>query len=116
MIHPTIAVCLPPDEASPVVAELDTAGFRTAVFDSAGGLEAMLSVPGDVVVAIIDCENDFDTSLNMYQLLKAQARPVPALMIVSARGLDRLAGSPATSSIDDEYVTRPYSAESIRWR
>jgi pilus assembly protein CpaE len=36
-------------------------------------------------------------------------------MVVSPRALDRMAGS-ATTSLADEYFTRPYSAESIRWR
>ena len=36
-------------------------------------------------------------------------------MVVSPRALDRLAAHDR-SRLDDEYFTRPYSAESIRWR
>ena len=36
-------------------------------------------------------------------------------MVVSPRTLDKL-GSGASGSVEDEYFTRPYSAESLRWR
>ena len=36
-------------------------------------------------------------------------------MVVSPRTLDQLGGA-AGASVEDEYFTRPYSAESLRWR
>jgi hypothetical protein len=35
---------------------------------------------------------------------------------VSPAVLDRLSAGGAPSSDEDEYLTRPYSAESLRWR
>jgi len=66
-------------------------------------------------VAILDGENDFDRTLEMYALLHDDDRNIPALMVVAARALDRmsLAGK---ARVNDEYFTRPYSAESLRWR
>jgi pilus assembly protein CpaE len=51
----------------------------------------------------------------MYALLHDDDRNIPALMVVAARALDRmsLAGK---ARVNDEYFTRPYSAESLRWR
>ena len=37
-------------------------------------------------------------------------------MVVSPRALDRLAGASGKTGINDEYFTRPYSSESLRWR
>ena len=37
-------------------------------------------------------------------------------MIVSARTLDRLAGAAGRAGAHDEYFTRPYSPEALRWR
>jgi pilus assembly protein CpaE len=66
-------------------------------------------------VAILDGENDFDKTLEMYALLHDEDRNIPALMVVAPRALDRmsLAGK---ARVNDEYFTRPYSAESLRWR
>ena len=37
-------------------------------------------------------------------------------MVVSPRALDQLAARHGDGSVEDEYFTRPYSAESLRWR
>ena len=37
-------------------------------------------------------------------------------MVVSPRALEQLVAHPTASSTEDEYFTRPYSAESLRWR
>jgi pilus assembly protein CpaE len=37
-------------------------------------------------------------------------------MVVSAHALEQLAADPTASSLEDEYLTRPYSADSLRWR
>jgi Flp pilus assembly CpaE family ATPase len=112
--RPAIAVALPSDESAPVAAELRAAGFTAAIVNHPDALEALLASRRDVAVAILDGETDFDQSLEYYSLLRDNGRAVPALMVVSERTLSRLSG--ASGSVEDEYFTRPYSAESLRWR
>jgi pilus assembly protein CpaE len=69
-----------------------------------------------ISVAVLDGEGDFDVSLEYYALLHEGGRNIPALMVVSPRALDRLAATSSSSSVEDEYLTRPFSAESLRWR
>jgi MinD-like ATPase involved in chromosome partitioning or flagellar assembly len=112
--RPAIAVALPSDESAPVAAELRAAGFTAATVNHPDELEALLSSRRDIAVAILDGETDFDQSLEYYSLLRDNGRAVPALMVVSERTLSRISG--ASGSVEDEYFTRPYSAESLRWR
>ena len=114
MARPAIAVALPSDESAPVAAELRAAGFTAATVNHPDELEALLSSRRDIAVAILDGETDFDQSLEYYSLLRENGRAVPALMVVSERTLSRLTGT--SGSVEDEYFTRPYSAESLRWR
>ncbi len=115
MARPAVVIALPADEAGPVEAELREAGFPTLTVASAVELEELLLSRRDVAVAILDGETDFDASLEYYGLLREQGRSIPALMVVSPRALDKLESS-AGGSVEDEYFTRPYSAESLRWR
>jgi pilus assembly protein CpaE len=112
--RPAIAVALPSDESVPVAAELRAAGFTAATVNHPDELEALLASRRDIAVAILDGETDFDQSLEYYSLLRDNGRAVPALMVVSERTLSRMTGS--SGSVEDEYFTRPYSAESLRWR
>jgi pilus assembly protein CpaE len=112
--RPSIAVSLPDEESVPVAAELREAGFTVVTVSHPDELEAFLAGNRDVAVAILDGETDFDQSLEFYGLLRDGGRAIPALMVVSPRTLDKL-GS-ASGSVEDEYFTRPYSAESLRWR
>src|SRR5213593_2878367 len=114
MARPAIAVALPGEEAAPVAAELRAAGFTAATVNHPDELEALLVSRRDVAVAILDGETDFDQSLEYYSLLRDNGRAIPALMVVSERALTRISG--ASGSVEDEYFTRPYSAESLRWR
>jgi len=114
--RPAVAIALPPDEATPVAAELRDAGFPSITVAQPDQLEALLNSRRDVAVAILDGETDFDQSLEYYGLLREGGRKIPALMVVSPRALEQLGAHPTASSADDEYFTRPYSAESIRWR
>lgn len=116
MARPAVAIALPPDEATPVAAELRDAGFPSITVAQPDQLEALLNSRRDVAVAILDGETDFDQSLEYYGLLREGGRKIPALMVVSPRALEQLGAHPTASSADDEYFTRPYSAESIRWR
>lgn len=114
MARPAIAVALPSDESAPVAAELRAAGFTAAVVTHPDELEALLASRRDIAVAILDGETDFDQSLEYYSLLRDNGRAIPALMVVSERALARV--SSVSGSVEDEYFTRPYSAESLRWR
>ena len=115
MARPAIVIALPPDEQSAVVGELREAGFEVIPVNQPDELEALLAVRRDVAVAILDGERDFDTSLEYYALLREGGRQIPALMVLSPRALDRMSGHSSTT-VEDEYFTRPYSAESLRWR
>ncbi len=114
MPRPAIVVALPPDETKPVVAELKGAGFDAIAVSHPDDMAALLRERRDVAIAVLDGESDLTTSLEYYSLLHEEGRSVPALMIVQPTALERLEADGA--SADDEYFSRPYSAESIRWR
>jgi pilus assembly protein CpaE len=114
--RPAIVIALPPEEQIPVTAELREAGFDAVPINRPEDLEAVLATRRDVAVAILDGESDFDTSLEYYALLRDGGRQIPALMVLSPRALDRLSVGPSRAMVEDEFFTRPYSAESIRWR
>ena len=114
MPRPAIAIALPPAEAVPVASELREAGFEPIVVSRPDELDAVLADRRDVAVAILDGETDFDESLEYYSVLHDVDRSVATLMVVSQRALDRINANNAGA--DDEYLTRPYSAESMRWR
>jgi Flp pilus assembly CpaE family ATPase len=113
--RPAIVVALPPDEQSSVVDELRGAGFETIEVGRPGDLDALLASRRDVAVAILDGERDFDLSLEFYALLHEGGRQIPALMVLSPRTVDWM-NTPSPSAADDEYFTRPYSPEALRWR
>jgi pilus assembly protein CpaE len=114
MPRPAVVVALPADETGPVAAELSSAGFEAIPVAHPDQLDALLRERRDVAVAVLDGESDLGTSLEFYSLLHENGRAIPSLMIVSDAALERLMTEGA--SADDEYFTRPYSAESIRWR
>jgi pilus assembly protein CpaE len=82
---------------------------------SADDLELALDRRRDIGAAILDGEGNFDRSIEMYSLLHEGERDIPALMVVSPRSLDRLSLA-GRARVNGEFVTRPYSAESLRWR
>ena len=115
MPRPAIAVALPVAESGPVIAELREAGFDAIAVSRPDELDALLADRRDVAVAILDGEVDIDVTLEFYGVLREDGRSVASLMVVSPRALDRLASNQQTAA-DDEYLSRPYSAESLRWR
>ena len=115
MARSAVVIALPHAELVAVSAQLAEAGYEAIEVETADDLEALLNQRRDIGVAILDGENDFDRTLEMYALLHEEGRNVPALMVVAARALDRM-GLAGRSHINDEYFTRPYSAESLRWR
>jgi MinD-like ATPase involved in chromosome partitioning or flagellar assembly len=110
-----VAIALPSAELASVSAQLAEAGFEAISVGSPDELEALLDRRHDIGVAILDGENDFDRTIEMYALLHEDERNIPALMVVSAKALDRM-GLAGRARVSDEYFTRPYSAESLRWR
>jgi pilus assembly protein CpaE len=98
-----------------VSAQLAEAGYEPIAVETADELEELLNRRHDIGVAILDGENDFDRTLEMYAMLHDEDRNIPALMVVAARALDRMSLA-GRSRVNDEYFTRPYSAESLRWR
>ncbi len=115
MARPAVAVALPVGESTPVATELREAGFTVITVTHPDELEALLTSRRDVAVGILDGETDFDQSLEYYGLLRDAGRKIPALMVVSPRTLDHI-GPSSHGAVEDEYFTRPYSAESLRWR
>ena len=112
MARPAIVVALPPTERLPVLDELRSAGFEAIAIRAPEELDALLNARRDIAVAILDGESDLDTSLEYYGLLHEGNRNIPALMVMSAAALGNLFGA----SSSDEFFTRPYTADSIRWR
>jgi pilus assembly protein CpaE len=110
--RPAIVIALPVAERRIVADELRSAGFEAITVGAPDELEALLQNRHDVAVAILDGETDLDTSLEYYGLLHEGSRSIPALMVMSASALDRMF-SPASA---DEFFSRPYTADSIRWR
>jgi pilus assembly protein CpaE len=110
--RPAIVIALPPEERGAVADELRSAGFEAIAIGAPDELEALLASRRDIAVAILDGERDFDTSLEYYGLLHEGSLNIPALMVMSPQALDTLF-SPASA---DEFFSRPYTADSIRWR
>ncbi len=112
MARPAIVIALPVAERRIVADELRSAGFEAITVGAPDELEALLANRHDVAVAILDGETDLDSSLEYYALLHEGSRKIPALMVMSASALDRMF-SPDSA---DEFFSRPYTADSIRWR
>ena len=115
MARPAVIVALPPSESMPVSMELLQAGFEVLEVDDPRQLEEALEARQDVAIAILDGEGDPDEARAYDLVLQDAGRPVAALTVVSPRALERLTEMQAPDSIN-EYFTRPYSADSIRWR
>ncbi len=96
-------------------AELAEAGFEAIEVADADQLESLLEHRPDVGLAILDGESDFDSTIEMYSMLHDGERNVACLMVVSSTALDRLSLA-GRARVNGEFVTRPYSAASLRWR
>ena len=112
MARPAIVIALPTSERKIVADELRAAGFEAIAVGAPDELAALLEKRRDVAVAILDGETDLDTSLEYYGLLHEGSHSIPALMVMSPSALDRMF-SPDSA---DEFFSRPYTADSIRWR
>lgn len=113
--RPAIAILLPDSERDHVALELDGGGFDSVFVRTPRELQDLLGVRRDVVLAVIDAASDPDAGNEARSALRESGRNIPALLVVDVTWLDGLVASGAGHE-DDEYLTRPYSAESIRWR
>jgi pilus assembly protein CpaE len=112
----SVAVALPSEELSSVERELATAGYDVVPVASPEELAGLLDSRREFALAVLDGERDFDQSLEYYSLLHDGGRDIPALMVVSARNLEQLTRAATKATINDEYFTRPYSPDALRWR
>jgi pilus assembly protein CpaE len=113
--RPAVALLLPASEREPVAAEVAEGGFDAIGLDSVRALATLLATRTDVAVGIIDADVEPETANEAWALLHQGNRAIPALLIVNPATMDNLELS-GPGHEDDEYITRPYSAESIRWR
>jgi pilus assembly protein CpaE len=113
--RPAVIVALPPNESIPVSTELLVAGFEVMEVEDPRELEQALEARQDVALAILDGEGDPDDVRGFEAVLRDAGRPIASLTVVSPKALERLAMATPDDS-DNEYFTRPYSADSIRWR
>ncbi len=113
--RPAVALLLPASERDLVAAELAKGGFDPAPLDDVRDLAALLRARSDVAVAIIDADVEAEVATYAWSLLHEGGRAILALMIVNPATMDSL-DITGPGHEDDEYMTRPYSAESIRWR
>ena len=114
MPRPAVVVALPPGESVYVCAELVEAGFDVVEVMDAPDLKRALDSRRDIGLAVLDGEIDGDDALAFEAVIRAATHPVASLTVVSPRALERFEA--LNTGNDDEFFTRPYSADSIRWR
>ncbi len=112
--HAAIAVLLPRVERTPVVDELRKAGYDPLTVDDSAELADLVATRRDIAVGVVDVEGDPEEATRAWEILHG-SRNIPCLLVVHPETLDRLDLESAGHETD-EYLTRPYSAESIRWR
>ena len=115
MARPAVIVALPTAESEIVCAVLEAAEFVVLPVDGPRAFERILESRRDVGLAVLDGEIDADDWAAFDLVLREPGRRVPALTVVSPRTFERHADN-VEAGADDEYFTRPYSADSIRWR
>ncbi len=115
MVRSAVAIALPRVEFEAVRELLTDAGFEPVRVESPDQLARLLAVRRDVNVAVLDCENDLDGTLEMYACLHEGGQNVPTLMLMPPKTVGRM-GLGGRADAQDEYFTRPYSAEALRWR
>ncbi len=113
--RPAVAVLLPQSERGPVVDELRRAGYDPVVVGDSRALDDLLATRRDVVVGVLDIDGDPHDAAQAWEHLHAAGAGVSALLVVNPATLDHL-DIAAPGHENDEYLTRPYAAESIRWR
>jgi MinD-like ATPase involved in chromosome partitioning or flagellar assembly len=115
MARPAVVVALPPGESVYVCAELAEAGYDVVEVLDAADLKRAIDRRRDIGLAVLDGEIDDDDAREFEVVIRASSHPIASLTVVSPRALERFAAL-ESGNADDEYFTRPYSADSIRWR
>ncbi|MFL5672373.1 MAG: AAA family ATPase [Chloroflexota bacterium] len=115
MARPAVVVALPPGESVYVCAELAEAGYDVLEVLDAADLKRAIDRRRDIGLAVLDGEIDDDDAREFEAVIRASSHPIASLTVVSPRALERFAAL-ESGNADDEYFTRPYSADSIRWR
>jgi MinD-like ATPase involved in chromosome partitioning or flagellar assembly len=110
-----VAIALPDSDFAAVRDELASSGFEPICVDTADDLERVLAERDDIRAAILDCEGDLDRTLEMYAMLHEGGRHIPALMLMPAQTLGRMVLG-GRNEIADEYFSRPFTPDSVRWR
>jgi pilus assembly protein CpaE len=113
-VRPAVAILLPDSEADKVALELHAGGFDPIFVRHGRELVETLALRKEIVLAVVDPASDPDNDLDGLGGARPATRTSPALIVVDADGLEDF--DPSTGHPDDEYVIRPYSAESVRWR
>jgi cellulose biosynthesis protein BcsQ len=113
--RPAVIVALPPNESIPVSTELLVAGFEVFEVEHPRELEKALDARRDVALAILDGEVDAEERALYVAALQNAGRPIATLTVVSPRAFERLTAQVQSDDLN-EYFTRPYSADAIRWR
>ena len=111
----TIAVNLPEGELAAARVAFAEADFETIPFATAPELERLLEVRPDVGLAVYDGDADFELTIETYAILHDEGRNTPTLIVVSPQTLDRF-GFGVQARFNAEFVVRPYTADSLRWR
>jgi MinD-like ATPase involved in chromosome partitioning or flagellar assembly len=114
--RPAVVVALPLSESTTVSTELLAAGFEVIEVEHPRELEKALDARRDIAVAILDGELDLEEAAQYETALRDAGRAIPTLTVVSPRAFERLSSVVQSGDANDEYFTRPYSADSIRWR
>ncbi len=118
MARAAIVVALPSEESEHVCAALSLAGFEPIAIKRPFELTSVLDSRRDVALAILDGEiredQNGDEGEAFRRALHDGGRSISSLNVVSADAYERL--SAADDGSGGEYFTRPYSADSIRWR
>jgi pilus assembly protein CpaE len=110
-----VALLLRAGELEVISQELQSAGFEPTPVADARELLALAAETPDLALAVIDLDIQADQGIDAWGGLRAAGVPLDALLLTSLATLDRL--DPEAMTYDgDEYLTRPCSAESIRWR
>lgn len=115
MLPTAVALALPNADFVAVRDGLLAAGYEPLPAENAEDLEALLDSRDDIRVAIVNGEADIDQTLEMYGVLHDCGRKIPALILVQPLTLGRMSLG-GRSDCTDEYFSRPFTAQSLRWR
>jgi MinD-like ATPase involved in chromosome partitioning or flagellar assembly len=115
MARPAIVSALPEREHEQVTQALAEAGLEVLEVDDPVDLEALLARRRDIGAAILDGEADVALTTRLHGVLRTAAHPVPSLLVLGDRALDRLTDDFADLT-DTEYFRRPFAADELRWR